>query len=158
MCHVSQEQIPFSGTFISVKYVNPLVCHDINTGHSGLKKLMFQDQGHNHAERSGGRETETMEMVSFNANIHSHSRLLRQLDFGDRTLYRLKQRAEAHGFVGNTPAEYYRGRQGDYISYQRVFLFLNNFNLLWFPKGPNPSHPPTRPRFISRNVFSCGAS
>lgn len=121
MCHESQEQIPFSGTFISVKYVNPLVCHDINTGHSGLKKLMFQDQGHNHAERSGGRETETMEMVSFNANIHSHSRLLRQLDFGDRTLYRLKQRAEAHGSVGNTPAEYYRGRQGDYISYQRAF-------------------------------------
>lgn len=83
---------------------------------------MFQDQGHNHAERSGRRETETMEMVSFNANIHGHSRLLRQLDFGDGTLYRVKQQhAEAHVSVGNTPAEYYRGRQGDYISYQRTF-------------------------------------
>lgn len=42
MCHISQEQITFSGTFISVKYVNPFVCHDINIGHSCLKKLMFQ--------------------------------------------------------------------------------------------------------------------
>lgn len=34
------------------------VCHDLNIGHSCLKKLKFQTKGHNHAGRSGD-ETET---------------------------------------------------------------------------------------------------
>lgn len=83
MCHISQGQIPFSGTFISVKYVNLFVCHDINIGHSCLKKLKFQTKGHNHAGRSEDkRQRRVVAMMSCNAPepTPSHLRLLRQLD------------------------------------------------------------------------------
>lgn len=48
-----------------------------------------------------------VEMIGFNApaDTHSHTRLLRQHDLWDWTLYRVKQHAEAHGSMGSTPAE-----------------------------------------------------
>lgn len=81
MCHISHHisQMPFSRAFISVKYINPFVCHDINIGHSCLKKLMFQTRYTTMREDQGVERQRRVAMTSFNApaNNHSHIRILR---------------------------------------------------------------------------------